>query len=197
MRVHSAGWHWHDLQPGAATADRCQVSAPQVHCFWCSNMSCSQAGHAAMFGMGWMAGFACRWQGEEQPLAFKPERWLAGAALKQGAWIPFGGGQRLCLGWLLAMTEMKVGLSVRGVLGVGVLCVGEGISLCGRASVPGELWSQPVVKLPAAAPQVLLAAIFRGHAMELRQPDEPWVSFPLARPKCSMPARFVAVKDAE
>ncbi|EFN56775.1 hypothetical protein CHLNCDRAFT_144259 [Chlorella variabilis] len=92
-----------------------------------------------------------RWQGEEQPLAFKPERWLAGAALKQGAWIPFGGGQRLCLGWLLAMTEMKV----------------------------------------------LLAAIFRGHAMELRQPDEPWVSFPLARPKCSMPARFVAVKDAE
>lgn len=50
-----------------------------------------------------------RWQGEDNPLAFKPERWLHGAASKAGAWIPFGGGVRLCLGWLLAMVEMKVG----------------------------------------------------------------------------------------
>lgn len=50
----------------------------------------------------------CRWQDEDDVQAFKPERWLHGAAQKQGAWIPFGGGQRLCLGWLLAMTEMKV-----------------------------------------------------------------------------------------
>lgn len=49
-----------------------------------------------------------RWAGEADPLQFKPERWLNGAAQKAGAWIPFGGGPRLCLGWLLAMVEMKM-----------------------------------------------------------------------------------------
>ncbi|EFN55595.1 hypothetical protein CHLNCDRAFT_134129 [Chlorella variabilis] len=91
-----------------------------------------------------------RWQDEDDVQAFKPERWLHGAAQKQGAWIPFGGGQRLCLGWLLAMTEMKV----------------------------------------------LLASIFRRYALELRLPEEPWVEFPIARPKHGMPARFVATMDA-
>lgn len=49
---------------------------------------------------------ACRWQDEADPLAFKPERW---AGQKDGAWIPFGGGARLCVGYALAMVEMKVG----------------------------------------------------------------------------------------
>ncbi|KAL4444058.1 hypothetical protein ABPG75_011795 [Micractinium tetrahymenae] len=49
-----------------------------------------------------------RWAGEADPLQFRPERWLDGAAHRTGAWIPFGGGPRLCLGWLLAMAEMKV-----------------------------------------------------------------------------------------
>lgn len=53
-----------------------------------------------------------RWSNDEEPLAFKPERWLGGATRKAGAWIPFGGGSRLCLGWLLAMAEMKVLLAV-------------------------------------------------------------------------------------
>ena len=37
---------------------------------------------------------ACRWAGEDNPLAFKPERWLTPAGQKPGAWIPFGGGAR-------------------------------------------------------------------------------------------------------
>ncbi|KAL4444062.1 hypothetical protein ABPG75_011799 [Micractinium tetrahymenae] len=53
-----------------------------------------------------------RWAGEADPLQFRPERWLDGAAHRTGAWIPFGGGPRLCLGWLLAMAEMKVLLAV-------------------------------------------------------------------------------------
>jgi hypothetical protein len=54
---------------------------------------------------------------------------------------------RLCIGWLLAMAEMKV----------------------------------------------LLAVMFRGHTLQLQEPDEPWMLFPLARPKHGMPARFTAV----
>lgn len=53
-----------------------------------------------------------RWAGEADPLQFKPERWLNGATQKAGAWIPFGGGPRFCLGWLLAMVEMKMLLAV-------------------------------------------------------------------------------------
>lgn len=44
--------------------------------------------------------------------------------------------------------------------------------------------------------QVLLASIFRRYALELRLPEEPWVEFPIARPKHGMPARFVATMDA-
>ncbi|PRW50773.1 glutamine cyclotransferase [Chlorella sorokiniana] len=49
-----------------------------------------------------------RWAGEEDPQAFKPERWLTPAGQKTGAWIPFGGGARMCLGYVLAKAEMKV-----------------------------------------------------------------------------------------
>ncbi|KAI3427118.1 hypothetical protein D9Q98_007055 [Chlorella vulgaris] len=88
-----------------------------------------------------------RWQAEDDPLAFKPERWLG---QRDGAWIPFGGGPRLCLGWLMAMVEMKV----------------------------------------------LLAAIFRGHVLTLQEPNEPWMLFPLARPKHGMPARITEAEAA-
>ena len=111
----------------------------------CTNTTCVGLLHVQEHSAPRASRCLCRWQGEEQPLAFKPERWLAGAALKQGAWIPFGGGQRLCLGWLLAMTEMKVRLSVRGLLGVGVLCVWQGHQPL------GQLWSRPVARLLAAA----------------------------------------------
>ena len=49
-----------------------------------------------------------RWAGQPDAAAFRPERWLTEEGRKPGgAWIPFGGGARLCLGWLLAMAEMK------------------------------------------------------------------------------------------
>ena len=56
--------------------------------------------------------------------------------------------RRLCLGWLLAMAEMKA----------------------------------------------LLAVVFRSPlTLTLLEPNEPWLFFPLARPKHGMPARFAGV----
>jgi cytochrome P450 len=46
----------------------------------------------------------------DHPDAFRPERFL-GDHLPPGAWIPFGGSRRLCLGIHLAMLEMRVVLS--------------------------------------------------------------------------------------
>lgn len=45
-----------------------------------------------------------------EPDRFRPERFLEGK-LPAGAWIPFGGSRRLCLGIQLALLEMKVVLS--------------------------------------------------------------------------------------
>ncbi len=52
-----------------------------------------------------------RWEGETGDLAlphFCPERWLSEAGTRTGAWMPFGGGPRMCLGYLLATAEIKV-----------------------------------------------------------------------------------------
>ena len=52
-----------------------------------------------------------RWEGETGDLAlprFCPERWLSQAGARTGAWMPFGGGPRMCLGYLLATAEIKV-----------------------------------------------------------------------------------------
>lgn len=44
--------------------------------------------------------------------AFRPGRWVAGHAdhhtVENGAWAPFGGGARRCLGFAFAVTELKV-----------------------------------------------------------------------------------------
>jgi cytochrome P450 len=53
--------------------------------------------------------------------AFRPERWLDGAAPNLAAWIPFGGGVRRCAGAPFAEMEMRevlraaTGLSIRPV----------------------------------------------------------------------------------
>ena len=52
-----------------------------------------------------------RWAGEKGQLSrqqFYPERWLSEEGQKTGAFMPFGGGLRLCVGYLLAQYEMKV-----------------------------------------------------------------------------------------
>ena len=57
--------------------------------------------------------FDRRWAGETGRLApdqFCPERWLSEEAQKTGAFLPFGNGARMCVGYLLAQAEMKVGL---------------------------------------------------------------------------------------
>lgn len=46
------------------------------------------------------------------PGAFNPERWLLPDAVKAAAWLPFGGGPRMCLGYPLALLELKVVLAV-------------------------------------------------------------------------------------
>ncbi|HUE58712.1 MAG TPA: cytochrome P450, partial [Acidimicrobiales bacterium] len=42
-----------------------------------------------------------------EPMAFKPERWL-GQHPDPVTWLPFGGGNRRCLGAAFATTEMRV-----------------------------------------------------------------------------------------
>lgn len=46
------------------------------------------------------------------PLAFRPERFLAGATLERGAYIPFALGASSCLGPALAQLEIKAMLAV-------------------------------------------------------------------------------------
>lgn len=46
----------------------------------------------------------------EDPEVFRPERFLDGARFP-GAWIPFGGSRRMCLGIHLALLEMRVVLT--------------------------------------------------------------------------------------
>ncbi|KAK9843391.1 hypothetical protein WJX81_000043 [Elliptochloris bilobata] len=46
------------------------------------------------------------------PGKFCPERWLGDDAHRAGAWIPFGGGPRMCLGYILAIAEIKILLAV-------------------------------------------------------------------------------------
>ena len=66
---------------------------------------------------GWILQLALQQQQPEPNMApdqagFYPERWLddSGSLIEQPkSFMPFGGGPRLCLGWMLAKMEMKAG----------------------------------------------------------------------------------------
>lgn len=62
------------------------------------------------------------------PLAFRPGRWIDDHEhhheIRPGAWVPFGGGARRCLGLGFATTELKV-LAVELVRAVGAGLVAE------------------------------------------------------------------------
>lgn len=47
----------------------------------------------------------------DEPLAFRPERWLCGATRPASEYLPFGGGGHRCLGSTMATTELTVMLA--------------------------------------------------------------------------------------
>lgn len=47
----------------------------------------------------------------DEPLAFRPERWLDGEERPRFAYFPFGGGPRLCIGEAFAWTEAVLALA--------------------------------------------------------------------------------------
>jgi hypothetical protein len=70
-------------------------------------------GRKLVLSLGYPMIFDERWAletGEAGMHSFHPERWLSEEGQKTGAWMPFGGGARMCLGYLLATAELKVNL---------------------------------------------------------------------------------------
>ena len=49
--------------------------------------------------------------GDLAPDKFNPERWFLEGGQRTGAYMPFGSGVRMCLGYILAQAEIKVQLS--------------------------------------------------------------------------------------
>ncbi len=83
----------------------------QIKSFYCTCMQ----GRTVLLFLGYAMEIDERWAGEageRAPLSFCPERWLDEAGQKTGAWMPFGGGPRMCLGYLLAIAELKVSFLV-------------------------------------------------------------------------------------
>ena len=76
-----------------------------------SIFSAAWQGRSIFLSLGHALKYDTRWAGETGKLApdqFNPERWLSEEGQKTGAFLPFGSGQRMCVGYLLAQAEMKV-----------------------------------------------------------------------------------------
>lgn len=68
-------------------------------------------GRNILLNLGYAMESDKRWAGEageHAPRSFCPERWPDESGQKTGGWVPFGGGPRMCLGYLLATAELKV-----------------------------------------------------------------------------------------
>jgi len=74
---------------------------------------------------GWRAWYSISLTHEQDPVTFKedgshmdiwkgfqPERWLNDSTRPTTEYLPFGAGNRFCLGWALAMLEMQIFLAV-------------------------------------------------------------------------------------
>jgi cytochrome P450 len=81
----------------------------------------------------------------DEPDVFKPERFLGGGP-KSGAWVPFGGGIRRCLGASFATYEM--GVVVRTVL--------EAAELRSASSRPERVTVHAITLVPSRSARVVL-----------------------------------------
>ena len=101
------------MLPGSSSASCCSkeavVSDPKGQC--CLNRALPLQGRQIFLNLGHTLKYDERWAGEMgrlSPHCFCPERWLSDEGQKTGAFLPFGAGLRMCVGYLLAQAEMKV-----------------------------------------------------------------------------------------
>jgi len=76
-----------------------------------SPVGSASQGRQILLNLGHTLKYDERWAGEKgrlSPNCFCPERWLSKEGQKTGAFLPFGGDLRMCVGYLLAQAEMKV-----------------------------------------------------------------------------------------
>lgn len=68
-------------------------------------------GRQVFLSLGHALKYDDRWAGATgrlSPGSFCPERWASEEGQRTGAFLPFGSGLRMCVGYLLAHAEMKV-----------------------------------------------------------------------------------------
>lgn len=73
-------------------------------------------GHAVepgsvLVAASWVVHRDPRWWGDD-PLVFRPERWLEDRARPRLAWLPFGAGPHTCIGMRFALVEMVLAVAV-------------------------------------------------------------------------------------
>ena len=98
-------------------------------------------------------------------------RWLTEEGQKTGSWIGFGGGPRMCLGYLLALAELKVAPCLPACQSR--FCRPDSVSALCPPLLPSS-WMACAVWV-----QVLLAVLARGYDFNPLDPNEPFSNFPV------------------